>query len=273
MVAPSAQIHEAITSPKLFQVPCVPNMTRRPPGSKILIPVTFMQSVPPLNVIDTNVQESQSSVTIQEAAVVSSSKTDEARQGDGKVDQINKPTTVTDSQSIQKLPSIDQIFKPLAQTSLVTTPPSVAANVEVSSLPVVGSNSCVHLNLNTDKGTVTSSQSTDLPANSRGEETSPTVSLESMQIMKNKRADRHKGQSSAATSFTAASQSSNAYHGWKGYPTMNKMPQYMYPPYPPTHPSYMRWPGVYSWPPCMPMASRYPPFYPCPLPSYNAYQH
>ena len=140
MVAPSAQIHEAITSPRrLFQVPCVPNTTTHgPPGSKILFPVTFMQSVQPLNAVDTNVQKSQSSVVIQETAVVSSSGTDEARQEDGNVDQINKPTTVTDSQSTQKLPSIDQIFKPLAQTSFVATPPSVAANVEISSLPVVG---------------------------------------------------------------------------------------------------------------------------------------
>ena len=265
MMVPSAQLNEGLreilTSPrKLTQTPFVPPnpLIQSAPNCKIdLQPGTFPQFVQSMNVVDNcaqnpHVQFSVTTSMLEPTAESSSLITDEATRVDHNVDQISEQATGTDAGSLEKLPSIDQIFKPLAQTSLVTTP-TVAANVEVTSLPAVG-NSSVHSQVGTDKARY---------------KNLPTIPWESMQATENKTSGRNKNQSNAAL---ATSQATNAYSGWKRLPMINNVPPpYMYRPYLPTHPNYMRWPNPYPWPPYMSMGGRYPSHYPCPVPSYNAY--
>ena len=182
-----------------------------------------------------------------------------------KPNQRSNDTSVTGIESGQKLPSIDQIFRPLNKTSLVTTP-AVAANVEVSS---TSENTLVPFPA--DNENIQTSQPTSMAVNATRHEQASTSAKQRLAYQGNtkKRPVRqNKGNHARITSMTGQSQQSPDT-GWNGLTAANHLP-YMY-PCAPSNPSYVRWPSPYPWPHYMPMTGRCPPYFPSPIPTYNPY--
>ena len=231
------------------------------------IPVTFMQNISSPVGFSPGEKYTQN-----EYFSVSNSPSQAFSQPAGKPDQSEiKPNqqtndaSATGTESAQKLPSIDQIFRPLNKTSLVT-PPAVAANVEISG---TSENSQVPLRTNNEDMQI--SQPVSMAVNATRHEhasTSAKSRLAYRDNTKNKSARQNKGNRASIKSMSCRSQQSPDT-GWNGLSAANHLPD-MY-PCPPSHPSYARWSSPFPWPHYFPMTGRCPPYFPSPIPTYNPY--
>ena len=175
--------------------------------------------------------------------------------GNEKVNNLTQEnaTIISTTQSHQKLPSIEQIFKPISKTSVVTTP-VVAANVEVSA-----TSENITVPMSSNNVGIEISEATNHVERPRQTSHAPTDSKKTA-IRQNKR--NH-------TNNAGNLGWQNVGVGWNTFPSTSHV-QYTYPCAPP-QPSYARWPSPYPWAHYVPMAGRCPPYFPSPVPSYNPY--
>ena len=205
----------------------------------------------------------------QNAVQRSVSKAD-AEPGKPEECQGGQSAVAADTQSVQRLPSIDQIFKPRAKTSLAAS--TVASASRVSLVPTIHKNMYVPSHMDTpETATVVAVQAAYVPTEISRVGYPSNMSIESMHVYEDNKNDFHKRTIKATHSNMASDDMSQTspYSGWNRYPAINKV-TYLYPA---SYPNPVRWPSPIAWPHYLPTAGRYRPYYPSGIPSCNTYPH